>query len=249
MFFKKKNRGKDLLEKFSEATECRFEALPDDIEPDEVMKIYVRELENGKAAGYTPVIVVADDVFYNLINDRIKGGGGAQNYNRAYLSTDVSDGEEVLRRRYENAFFPDESEEMPEDEPFDVPSVKSFIGISKEELFDGEKLLLVRLPTTEPWRIFAWIPFGGWNECPPDTEIMSVAKYWYDKYGAVPALLSRDTLQFYVAAPVTDGTVANELAKEQFSFSPDIVYQGGVGSIDTLARSILYSNVWFFWWD
>ncbi len=28
------------------------------------------------------------------------------------------------------------------------------------------ELILAKIPTEKPWEIFAWVPFGGWNECP-----------------------------------------------------------------------------------
>lgn len=39
-----------------------------------------------------------------------------------------------------------------------------------------------------------------------------------------------------------------ELAREQFAFCEDIVYQG-VGSIPALAKGLEQSTVWYFWWD
>ena len=27
-------------------------------------------------------------------------------------------------------------------------------------------LVLAEIPVSRPWEIFAWLPFGGWNECP-----------------------------------------------------------------------------------
>ena len=30
-------------------------------------------------------------------------------------------------------------------------------------------LILAKIPVKDPWKIFAWLPFGGWNEC-PDTQ-------------------------------------------------------------------------------
>ena len=30
---------------------------------------------------------------------------------------------------------------------------------------------------TSPWEIFAYLPFGNWNECPDTPELMAVAKY------------------------------------------------------------------------
>ena len=39
-------------------------------------------------------------------------------------------------------------------------------------------LILAKIPVKNPWEIFAYLPFGGWNECPNTPELMAVAKYW-----------------------------------------------------------------------
>ena len=56
-----------------------------------------------------------------------------------------------------------------------------------------------------PWEIFAYLPFGGWNECPNTPELMAVAKYWAQQHGAVPAAMSHDELEFTLPAPVPEG--------------------------------------------
>ena len=37
---------------------------------------------------------------------------------------------------------------------------------------------------------------GGYNECPFPAEQVAVAKYWYEKYGAVPAVITHETIVF-----------------------------------------------------
>ena len=103
------------------------------------------------------------------------------------------------------------------------------------------------IPAEHPWEIFAWMPFGGWNECPSDEEQMAAAKYWFEEYGAVPAVMTRDVLEFDLPAPIPKER-AMELAMEQYTFCSDIVDQG-CGSIGMLADSLWQSDKWFFWWD
>lgn len=50
-------------------------------------------------------------------------------------------------------------------------------------------LYLAEIPTVNPWEVFAWLPFGGWNDCPDSEDMMAVFQYWYEKYGAVPACI------------------------------------------------------------
>lgn len=107
--------------------------------------------------------------------------------------------------------------------------------------------VLAKIPVKNPWEIFAWFPFGGWNECPAPEEMLWIGKYWYEKYGAVPAVMTRDVLEFS-AHPIRDKSAAMGLALEQFAFCSDIVFQG-VDTIGCLADSLTESSVWYFWWD
>ncbi len=91
------------------------------------------------------------------------------------------------------------------------------------------------------------MPFGGWNACPMPEEILWIAKYWYETRGAIPAVMTRDILEFS-AAPIKDETDAMYLALEQYAFCADIVDQG-VGTIGRLAGVLMQSSVWYFWWD
>ena len=108
-------------------------------------------------------------------------------------------------------------------------------------------LVLAELPAKNPWEVFAWTPFGGWNECPAPEEQVAVAKYWFEKYGAVPGVMTMDVLEYTVPAPV-GREAAMELAQEQYAFCPDIVDQG-CGSVGLLADILSKSTTWFFWWD
>lgn len=125
-------------------------------------------------------------------------------------------------------------------------AVDRFLGISD---FRGGTvpLLLAEIPVERPWEVFAYLPFGGWNECPASDEQIIAAKYWYEKYGAVPAVMTADILEYDLPAPVSRGS-AMGLAMEQYAFCCDIVDQG-VGTVGALADTLAKSSKWYFWWD
>jgi hypothetical protein len=62
------------------------------------------------------------------------------------------------------------------------------------------------------------------------------------------ACVSGDVIEMTVARPPMTKEAAMELAKEQFLYCPDIVYQG-TESVEALAAGLLDARVWFFWWD
>ena len=80
--------------------------------------------------------------------------------------------------------------------------------------------------------------------------MMEVCRYWYEKYGAVPAVVSHDTLEFVIEKPIDNEEQAWELAKEHYAFCPDRVDQGtNTGTIGEVADCLSKSTVWYFWWD
>ena len=110
-------------------------------------------------------------------------------------------------------------------------------------------LILAKIPVKNPWEVFAYLPFGNWNECPDTPELMAAAKYWFEKYGAVPAVMTHDELEFLLPSPVpTDDAMITAL--EQYGFCPDVVEQGAEdATVGSLADVLRQSTVWYFWWD
>ena len=74
---------------------------------------------------------------------------------------------------------------------------------------------------------------------------MAVAKYWYEKYGAVVAHISNDMIQYYLPEPLKGDTMP--LAEEHMGYCDDTVFQGE--NLTSLAAELKKSTVWCFWWD
>ena len=128
---------------------------------------------------------------------------------------------------------------------------KSNLELSTVFDYDGnfkDNVILVKVPTTKPYEVLAYFGMGGYNECPFPAEQVAVAKYWYEKYGAVPAVITDDTIVFYVERPVQTLEEAKNLAVEHYIFCYDIVAQC-YGTFEKLVDA-LYKNIqWYFWWD
>ena len=141
-------------------------------------------------------------------------------------------------------------------------ALKKAIALLKphEKYFDGDHywdsdtsmtypLILAKIPVKKPWEIFAYLPFGNWNECPDTPELMAAAKYWFEQHGAVPSAMSHDELEFELPSPVSRES-AMEVATEQYGFCPDIVDQEPEdATVGALADVLRQSTVWYFWWD
>ncbi len=135
--------------------------------------------------------------------------------------------------------FPEEEADMPKG---------FFISLMNYKGEMESEIILAKIPTANPWELAVWMPMGGFNDCPKPAEQMAVFRYWYEKYGAIPALVSYDIWEMELSKPPVTNEECEQLACEQYAFCYDIVDQG-VGSIRALASELRHATTWYFWWD
>lgn len=257
-----KNSG---LRQYNETTQqiiekvnCTYQVFPEGDSVNKVNEVYKKELARGKEEGFVPVLVRSDDTlaeWLGILED--------ESYSREEIirrGKKVS-GEEVLEERY--AQYAEDYEEdfgsgsggssaMDEllgdmEDGEEINNLTSFAKYSGDGI---EETILFEIPVKNPWEVIAWMPMGGWNECPAALEMMAVCRYWYETYRAVPAAFSHDELEFLLEKPIEDEETAWKLGKEHYAFCPDRVDQGTRnGTIGEVADSIRMSDVWYFWWD
>lgn len=237
-----------------------FAPMKDD---DPIQKAYFEALEQGKQEGFCPVLLKVESTLLETLTinaDEDNGLDYELETIRVYREKQLETAQDLDGALCLESMLTERREELEED------------GISWEEEIGGEtaggepndrfaaywnyetemtdELILAQIPVDEPWKIFAWLPIGGWNDCPDTPELMAVARHWYKTYGAVPASISSDEVEFYVKTPVKDVQQARKLALEHYAFCPDRVWQCEEdGSVGKLADSLTKSTVWYFWWD
>jgi hypothetical protein len=79
-------------------------------------------------------------------------------------------------------------------------------------------------------------------------KLGAVMRSWEDRFGAYLIALGFDTMTFLVERPPTSIDHAIAIAAEHFAFCPDRVWQD-VGSLQSLAESLVDAPLWHFWWD
>lgn len=229
---------------------CDANKLDEGMSSAEVTEIYQSACFDGKENGYTPVIVFYDEILEDCIEGNYESEGGPEAYINAMLSVEYSNGKKLLDERYAGleSLYGEEFLAVDNDTldiwlSVDDSSMNG--GLPAANMYEGE-VYLVQVPTDKPYEIFAWLPFCGWNDCPDTDEMIAVCKYWYDEYGAAPAVITHDTLEFYLSEPVTDKETAILIAGEQSVFCSDVLDMGGIAFYVAMT---LDSNVWSFWWD
>lgn len=244
---------KDKMISFLDCT-CRF--FPSGTDISSIKTAYKEAQLRGKKENFVPMLVVVEQNLYESFlansngDDDVICMDNIRKFRTEMLSKNLESGKEILDKRLLQ--LKEDMEDSWDD--FDADgedaaseAVSSFYNVQGSDTGKSKSLILAEIPVKNEWEVFAWLPFGGWNECPDEMELMSVAKYWYECYEAIPATMSADVLEFYVPCPVNQKE-CQQLAFEQYAFCPDIVDQG-TGSIKALEKTLSMSVVWFFWWD
>lgn len=104
------------------------------------------------------------------------------------------------------------------------------------------------IPLPHGWLVPAFFHIGGWNACPSPEVHVRLLETWARDYGAELVGYCGDVLELRVLNPPRSLEQARELARAQYAYCPDIVEQG-VQTIENLARTLVDSSVWYFWWD
>ena len=246
-----------------EYLDCECTYFPSMADDDPIMSAYSYAQRLGVREGFVPVLIQADDE--TLLECLVMNADPEHDadfyefdlktvteYRKKMLSAPVKDGKAVLEeltgQRKEEAEDEDldwDEEvlgEMEGGEPND-----RFANYWNDDTGMTYPLILAKIPVKNPWEIFAYLPFGNWNECPDTPGLMAVAKYWFEQHGAIPAAMSHDELEFELPTPLSKER-AMEVAVEQYGFCPDLD-QNEDGSIGSLADVLWQSTVWYFWWD
>ncbi|WP_059171675.1 DUF4253 domain-containing protein [Bacillus sp. FJAT-27445] len=209
-----------------------------------VMEKYHQVLKEGKKQGYTPLIIIPSAMMVDIFDAEADKGYPTDDREAIIKKAKEIDPKDLLKRLLDEVMPIDEDDDITGE--FSIEEQKSHFLSIEEGI--NKKLIIAKIPTAKPWEVAAWVPMGGFNECPMPEEQVALFKYWYEKYGATPALVDADVWELFVENPPKTQKKSEELAWEQFGFCSDIVWQG-VGTVNALAGTLIYSPTWYFWWD
>ena len=258
----------ELAQAMMKYLDCECTYFPSMRDDDPIMSAYRYARRLGVREGFIPMLVKVDETLWEcLVMNTDPENDGADDYafqpekvakyREKMLAAPVKDGkavlEELIGQRKEDAEDDDMDweevlGEMEEDAQPDTEDELNcrFASYWCERTQMTCPLILAKIPVKNPWEIFAYLPFGNWNDCPDTPELMAAAKYWFRQHGAVPAAMTHDELEFHLPAPVP-GNEAMEVAVEQYGLCPDM--DQNFEEIAALADTLRQSTVWYFWWD
>ena len=255
----------EVAQAIMEYLDCECTYFPSMADDDPIMSAYSYAQRLGVREGFVPVLIQADDE--TLLECLVMNADPKNDvdiyefdlktvteYRKKMLSTSVKDGKAVLQeltgQRKEEA----EDDDMDWDEEILGEMEGGYENNRFSCYWDSDTdmtypLILAKIPVKNPWEIFAYLPFGNWNDCPDTPQLMAAAKYWFEQHGAVPAAMSHDELEFLLPAPVHKET-AMDVAVELYGFCPDVIDQGPEdATVGALADVLRQSTVWYLWWD
>ncbi len=255
----------DTARAIMEYLDCECTYFPSMADDDPIMSAYSYAKRESVKEGFVPVLIKADDEtlleclvmntdpendadFYEFDLKTVA------EYRKKMLASSVKDGREVLEELIDQRKEEAEDDEMDWDEEIlgemeGGYENRRFASYWNSDTDMTHPLILAKIPVKNPWEIFAYLPFGNWNDCPDTPQLMAVSKYWFEQYGAVPAAMSHDELEFLLPAPVPENK-AIDAALEMYGFCPDVIDQGPKdATVGALSDVLRQSTVWYFWWD
>ena len=248
-----------------EYLDCECTYFPSMADDDPIMSAYSYAKRESVREGFVPVLIQADDE--TLLECLVMNADPENDadfyefdlktvteYRKKMLSAPVKDGKALLDELTGQRRAEAEEDDLDWDEEVLGEMEGGYDNDRFSCYWDSDShmtypLILAKIPVKNPWEIFAYLPFGNWNECPDTPDLMAAAKYWFEQHGAIPAAMSNDELEFLLPAPVPKEK-AMEAATEQYGFCPDIVDQEQDDpTVGNLADVLRQSTVWYFWWD
>ena len=255
----------EVAQAIMEYLDCECTYFPSMKDDDPIMAAYNYAKRDSAQEGFVPVLIKADDE--TLLECLVMNADpendadiyefdlkAVTEYRKKMLSATIKDGKAVLEeltgQRKEEA----EDDDMDWDEEILGEMEGGYENNRFSCYWDSDTdmthpLILAKIPVKNPWEIFAYLPFGNWNDCPDTPDLMAATKYWFEQYGAVPAAMSHDELEFLLPAPVHKEK-AMDAAVELYGFCPDVIDQGPEeATVGALADVLRQSTVWYLWWD
>lgn len=222
-----------------------YEIINWDTPPEEVVKRYQQALRLAAVDGY-PVIFPNNSEVLEAIEAL------EETDRQELLHQELPDGKQLLQSWCEL---------LPLDEIFeedfmggricgDGSPQDTFIGVEVlRQVLKNDELVLLKIPVDAPWKTLAYFPLSDKEDCPAISEIMSVGKYWYEKYRAVPAVFGCDMLEFLADESIMPEQDAWQLAKEQMGFCDNALDLGtNSETIGELVDNLMKTQTWYFLW-
>ena len=229
------------IDEFKKLYNFEFEEIKVD-SFEEASEKYLATYKEGKEKGYIPLFLTVDEYLLKTFEISMKDENTDNMidiFNKNLEKAKNINPIELFNKFIEQSMDKYFTEDDYKFDDNDKNNLK-LLTIFNHEGNLKDNVILVKIPTAKSYEILAYFGMGS--------EGIATVKYWYEKYGAVPAAITYDEIEFYVERPVLTFEEAKKLAIEQYAFCYGLLWEC-YDTLDELASAI-YKNVhWYFWWS
>ena len=238
--FHHKKTANDKIRTFLDG--CRITVI--DLNSQDAMQAWQDAYNRDQGNGYYPVILEVDDYYSDFLDEESENSDDSsfRKWRHDALCCQPLDGKQILSERLKELKSDYTEEEWQED----IVGDDAENDVDDELNIGSDELWLVEVPVEHPWQVFAYIPMGGWDDCPKPEEQMAIAKYWQEQYDAKVIHISGNLVEYKLPHPVKSDNL--QLAEEQYSYCPDFIEEN-YETLKTLENILSKASLWYFWWD
>ena len=240
-----------------EYADCQYKLIPTGTNINELNRKYIYSLNYANEWGFSTVILpVLDELANRLCFDqsgnliemdrlrdmrrdamaRLAVISGTDDINEIYRQkTDVIANKGISIDRFEQS----------DDQGTAINCFSTFVkkGVTVCDV------LIAMVPSADPWNVFAWFPVGGFDGMPTNDKLTAASKHWYQLCGAVPAVISYNTIEYFVPNGKPTYDAALQIAREQFAVCHERVLRlTRSHSLGELVNTLMKSCVWYLGW-
>ena len=229
--------------------QIKWLAYPFDLIPGrDAEAAFLAAQERGRVEGFSPLILAPGlNLVPNMPRERLVAA--AQNI--------------LARVRPASEYFEERARRSEDDEgvglfdhlqPRELPVLRNDMH-TPHDTFDSAtktfryhpEVALVRVPTPHSWEIPAYFLFGGWNFIATPEQMVAVAKYWHERWGAEVCGICQESLEFRVARKPASHEESVALLREHYLFCSEMELDED--GLEEMAADLRVMDYWFFWWD
>lgn len=208
---------------------------------DQLVELFEKQSKTAKTRKENVIIVGKNNILKDTVEAEKKTYGSYQKMYQGIMdaAAEVDVDNYFAKLRESNQKFLKQWEE-------NSSSVDSYQAYSDLFMLSDESYL-VSIPDDSPYNVFAYLPFGGFNGCPGNAQLLAVFKYWYEEYGIVPAAITYDSVQITFTKTLSKQEV-NLLAEEILLLNIE-VQSMEYPTKEDLVKGLKHSSYWLFWWN
>ncbi len=247
---------KDPAELLIEYTDCHYKLIASGTDINDLNRKFLYALHYGTEWGYSTVMIPVSQKLADKLcldeNGTPVSTEQLRHTRKQALSQAIDLPGNIIDEKYrqKTAVMASKGIDINEFEHADIPgaAINCFSSFVKNGLTTRD-LLLVQVPVSKPWQVFAWLPVGGAEGMPSNEELMTASKEWYEICGAVPAVLDYATVEYFVPNGRPSYDDALRIARGHFALCHERVLRlTRSHTLSELVNTLTKSCVWYLGW-